>query len=267
MKIPLIYNVRSVMQRPVSTAFTALGHRAGGRGLHRHARAGERLPRRADPHGLEPERAACSGAAPTRSCRAASDRETRQHHLASSPHIATGGGRAADGEPRGRTSSSRCRGRATTRPRWRNVVVRGVSAAAWSVPHNVQIAEGQRPESGRAEICVGREAWWGGSTTPAIGETLRFAGRDWTVVCHFTAGGSAFESEIWGENEQFHAGLPGRGLPVGHVPAQGSGRVRGGQARARGRPARSPWTSHRESDFYTAAVAAPRPDPRRSWPS
>jgi ABC-type lipoprotein release transport system permease subunit len=32
---------------------------------------------------------------------------------------------------------------------------------------------------------------------------LRFAGRDWEVVCHFTAGGSAFESEIWGENEQF----------------------------------------------------------------
>ncbi len=25
MKIPLIYNVRSVIQRPVSTAFTALG--------------------------------------------------------------------------------------------------------------------------------------------------------------------------------------------------------------------------------------------------
>src|SRR3989441_9073121 len=37
----------------------------------------------------------------------------------------------------------------------------------------------------------------------SIGETMRFAGRDWTVVCHFAAGGSAFESEVWGENEQF----------------------------------------------------------------
>jgi ABC-type lipoprotein release transport system permease subunit len=36
-----------------------------------------------------------------------------------------------------------------------------------------------------------------------VGQTLHFGGRDWTVVCHFTAGGSAFESEIWGENEQF----------------------------------------------------------------
>jgi len=36
----------------------------------------------------------------------------------------------------------------------------------------------------------------------AVGETLRFAGRPWTVVCRFSANGSAFESEIWGENEQ-----------------------------------------------------------------
>ena len=36
-----------------------------------------------------------------------------------------------------------------------------------------------------------------------LGQTLRFAGRDWTVTCHFSAAGSAFESEIWGENEQF----------------------------------------------------------------
>ncbi|MDQ3136038.1 MAG: ABC transporter permease, partial [Gemmatimonadota bacterium] len=35
-----------------------------------------------------------------------------------------------------------------------------------------------------------------------VGETLRFAGRNWTVACRFSAGGSAFESEIWGENEQ-----------------------------------------------------------------
>ena len=37
----------------------------------------------------------------------------------------------------------------------------------------------------------------------AIGQSLKFAGRDWAVVCHFSAAGSSFESEIWGENEQF----------------------------------------------------------------
>lgn len=37
----------------------------------------------------------------------------------------------------------------------------------------------------------------------AIGDTIRFAGRDWTVVGHFEAGGSSLESEVWGEAEQF----------------------------------------------------------------
>ena len=52
MKIPLIYNVRSVLQRPVSTGLHRAGHRARGGGLRRHARAGQRLRRRAHPHRL-----------------------------------------------------------------------------------------------------------------------------------------------------------------------------------------------------------------------
>ena len=31
---------------------------------------------------------------------------------------------------------------------------------------------------------------------------MHFAGRPWTVTCQFASGGTAFESEIWGENEQ-----------------------------------------------------------------
>src|SRR2546426_804436 len=54
----------------------------------------------------------------------------------------------------------------------------------------------------RGTICVGQRIVPRFRHT-GIGETLRFAGRDWGVVCHFAAGGSAFESEIWGENEQF----------------------------------------------------------------
>ena len=45
-----------------------------------------------------------------------------------------------------------------------------------------------------------------------VGDKLRFAGRDWTVVCRFSAGGSAFESEIWGENEQFMPVFRGEGF-------------------------------------------------------
>jgi len=83
-----------------------------------------------------------------------------------------------------------------------NVVVRGVSAAAWTVRNNLQIDEGRKPESGKAEICVGKKMA-GRFDHTAVGDKLHFAGRDWNVVCRFSAGGSAFESEIWGENEQF----------------------------------------------------------------
>jgi ABC-type lipoprotein release transport system permease subunit len=83
-----------------------------------------------------------------------------------------------------------------------NVVVRGISDQAWQVRHNVKITAGQRPTSGRAEICVGDRLTQRFPHTK-VGQTLRFAGRDWTVTCNFTAAGSAFESEIWGENEQF----------------------------------------------------------------
>ena len=72
---------------------------------------------------------------------------------------------------------------------------------AWTVRQNVQVVEGQRPASGQPEVCVGKRLT---SRFPhtGVGQTLRFAGRDWKVTCHFTAAGSAFESEVWGENEQ-----------------------------------------------------------------
>jgi ABC-type antimicrobial peptide transport system permease subunit len=56
--------------------------------------------------------------------------------------------------------------------------------------------------SGRSEICVGDKIA-GRFEHTALGDKLRFAGRDWDVVCHFSAAGSSFESEVWGENEQF----------------------------------------------------------------
>jgi ABC-type antimicrobial peptide transport system permease subunit len=50
-------------------------------------------------------------------------------------------------------------------------------------------------------VCIGRKLA-GRMPNTNLGETIRFGGRGWTVVCHFEAGGSAFESEIWAENEQ-----------------------------------------------------------------
>ena len=66
----------------------------------------------------------------------------------------------------------------------------------------IRVGAGRRFASGQSEICAGSKLV-GRFANVRVGETLRFANRDWKVVCNFTAGGSAFESEIWGENEQF----------------------------------------------------------------
>jgi putative ABC transport system permease protein len=198
MKIPLIYNLRSVMQRPVSTSFTALGIGLvvavfiGMLALANGFRAA--LARTgSDRNALILRRGADSELA------SGIDRATVSI-LAASPHVAAG----PDGHPLASPEVyvliplSR-RGEDTTAVA--NVVVRGVGEAAWTVRNNIQLVEGERPRSGRTEVCVGKKMAQRFPNT-GVGETLRFGGRNWTVVCQFTAGGSAFESEIWGENEQ-----------------------------------------------------------------
>ncbi len=198
MKIPLIYNVRSVFQRPVSTALTGLGVALvvavfiGTLALANGFRAA--LTRTgSDANALVLRRGADSELASGLSREAA-------NIIAASPHVATG----SDGRP---LVSPEVYvliplGRIDDTTKVANVVVRGVSEAAWTVRANLRIEEGRRPQSGRAEVCVGRRLV-GRFPNLGVGERLRFAGRDWDVVCHFTARGSAFESEIWGENEQF----------------------------------------------------------------
>jgi ABC-type lipoprotein release transport system permease subunit len=133
-----------------------------------------------------------------------------------------------------------------------NVVARGVSDQAWIVRTNMQVIAGTRPQSGRSEICVGQKLI-GRFDHLGIGETLHFAGRDWTVVCHFSAGGSAFESEIWGENEQF--------MPVfrGEVFQSVTFRLRDPAAfdeakRSLEGDQRLTVDAHRESTFYAGQV-------------
>ena len=54
---------------------------------------------------------------------------------------------------------------------------------------------------GTSEIIAGR-AIGQRFAGAGIGETLRFGMRDWTVVGHFDAGHSGFNSEIWGDADQ-----------------------------------------------------------------
>jgi ABC-type antimicrobial peptide transport system permease subunit len=82
-----------------------------------------------------------------------------------------------------------------------NVVIRGVTPEGWTLRPQVRIVEGRHPSPGTAEIVTGRSVASGFRGT-GIGETVRFASRDWTVVGTFDAGRTAFDSEIWGDAEQ-----------------------------------------------------------------
>ena len=243
--IPIVYNARSVIQRPASTAFTAfgigmvvavfIGMLAMANGFRAAlARTGS------DENVLVLRRGADSELASGISREMASI-------IATLPHVAT----ASDGRPLVSPEVY------VVVPMTRvgddtgtvvNVVARGISDKAWEVRRNVQLTAGQRPAPGRAEVCVG-EKLVGRFPGTGVGEQLTFAGRNWDVTCHFSAGGSAFESEIWGENEVF--------MPVfrGEVFQSVSFRMRDPSAfedvqRAIAADRRMEVDAHREAEFY-----------------
>jgi ABC-type antimicrobial peptide transport system permease subunit len=82
-----------------------------------------------------------------------------------------------------------------------NVTLRGTSALGMQLRPQVKIVEGRMFRPGTSEIIAGR-AIAKGFEGAALGETLRFAQRDWLVVGVFDAEKSAFDSEIWGDAEQ-----------------------------------------------------------------
>ena len=196
MKIPFVYNLRSIGQRPVSTAMTALGVSlvvavfvamlALANGF-RAALVKTGLPGNV----IVLRRGAAS------EMESGISRES-ERLIAADPRIATG----AAGRPLVSPevfvviNIPRAVGEGVN-----NVVARGVNDEAFAV-RNIHIVAGRKFESGRSEIIIGKKIVPRFAHT-AIGDTLRFATRDWLVVGHFEAGGSALESEVWGENEQF----------------------------------------------------------------
>jgi ABC-type lipoprotein release transport system permease subunit len=197
-KIPLSYNARSLMQRPVSTALTALGIALvvavfiGMLALANGFRSA--LTRTGSTENVLVLRRGADS-----ELSSGMDRQSASI-VTSSPHVATGADNRPMVSPELYVVIPLPRAGADTTG-LANVVVRGVSPAAWTVRNNVRVEAGRRPESGKGEICVGKKLS-GRFNGTGVGETLRFAGRNWNVVCQFSANGSAFESEIWGENEQ-----------------------------------------------------------------
>jgi ABC-type antimicrobial peptide transport system permease subunit len=82
-----------------------------------------------------------------------------------------------------------------------NVVIRGVAPTALDLRPQVKIVEGRMFRRGTSEVIAGR-AIAEGFRGAGVGETLRFASRDWTVVGVFDGERSGFDSEIWGDAEQ-----------------------------------------------------------------
>ena len=82
-----------------------------------------------------------------------------------------------------------------------NVTVRGTSELALQLRPQVKLIEGRMFRPGSSEIVAGA-AVASGFAGAGLGESLRFAGREWQVVGVFDAGGSGFDSELWGDSEQ-----------------------------------------------------------------
>jgi ABC-type antimicrobial peptide transport system permease subunit len=82
-----------------------------------------------------------------------------------------------------------------------NVTVRGTSDTGLALRPQVRIVQGRMFRPGTSEIVTGR-AVARGFAGAGLGETMRFAGRDWLVVGVFDASRSAFDSEVWGDSEQ-----------------------------------------------------------------
>lgn len=82
-----------------------------------------------------------------------------------------------------------------------NVVVRGTTATGLLMRPQARIVQGRAFRPGSSEIVVG-SGMSRGSFGLRIGDQLGFGLRQWTVVGVFDAGGSGFDSEIWGDSEQ-----------------------------------------------------------------
>ena len=245
MKIPLVYNLRSVTQRPVSTALTALGI-----GLV----VAVFVAMLALANGFIAALTKTGSPDNVLLLRRGADSELSSgipreavSIISASPHIATG----ADGHPLVSPETyiviniPRVGGDEFAVA---NVVARGVSDKAFEVRRNIKVIEGRRFASGQSEICVGAKLA-GRFAHVNVGDVLRFSNRNWNVVCRFTADGSSFESEIWGENEQFQGVFRGNAFqdvafrlkdPAGFEDAR----------RAFLADQRIQVDAHRESEFY-----------------
>jgi ABC-type lipoprotein release transport system permease subunit len=82
-----------------------------------------------------------------------------------------------------------------------NVPIRGLPPMGLALRPQVRMIEGRMFRPGASEIVVGSSVARQFAGVE-LGQSLSFAQRQWQVVGIFDAGGTAFDSEIWGDAEQ-----------------------------------------------------------------
>lgn len=82
-----------------------------------------------------------------------------------------------------------------------SVTIRGVSGQSIKLRPQVRILRGRMPRAGSTEIAIGSSILKRFQNTD-IGNSLRFATRDWRIVGIMEAGNTGFSSEIWGDIDQ-----------------------------------------------------------------
>ena len=91
-----------------------------------------------------------------------------------------------------------------------NVCVRGVASEAFVLRPQIKMVEGRIFNVGAREVIVGSSIaknFIGSS----IGNTVTFGGNTWIIVGRFDGGGSGFDSEMWGDNDQLQDAFNRRG--------------------------------------------------------
>ena len=245
MKIPLVYNVRSLIRRPVSSIMTALGVAlVVGVFIAMLALANGfkmALVRTGSPDNVVVLR---KGADSELSSGISRD---NAEIIAALPQIAA----ASDGSPLVSPEvfvptnlDAAGAGEAQL------VVTRGVTTRAFEVRRGIRITEGRMFTPGRDEVIIGT-AIAPKLAHSAVGDTVHLAGRGWLVAGHFSAGGSAFESEIWGENEQLMPVLRGQVYQVVAFRLKNPSLFDAAKQALENDP-RLQVDAHRESDFYAS---------------
>lgn len=193
MAIPFAYNFRSVTHRPVSTATTAVGIGLtvaiyiGALALAAGFRA-SLVTTGAPDNAIVLRKGADSEISSGVSLEQA-------NILKADPAVAVG----PDGRPRASAEMVIV----VNKPRLgqkgsSNIMLRGVDPAAADLRGGITMVAGRMFTPGTDEVIVAKRIA-GRFANCNIGDKLRFEQRDFTVVGQFSAGGSAFESEIWGD--------------------------------------------------------------------